>query len=141
MQINLSSWRLQLQTITSRCLSSECHAESLGTKDVLSTQAQNFKTNLNYFFKKNLNKSRWQKRCGRNHITYIFLNTNLLAIQAAEKIIGTQQLLVCSVCIGTESQETPYGKCPQFRKLLFNKLQNCYSQDFKKHWNNTRTIF
>ena len=50
--------RLELQTIISHCLSSDCHVGFIGTKNVSSTHAQNFWK---------VNKSQWQEKCGRNH--------------------------------------------------------------------------
>ena len=49
MPINLCSYRLELHNF---CLSSDCQADSLGTKKVLSMYVQNFWK---------VSKSRWQK--------------------------------------------------------------------------------
>ena len=39
-----------------------------------------------------------------------------------------------------KSHKTPNGQCLQSAKLLSNKLVKCYSNAFKRHWNNTGTI-
>ena len=49
-------------------------------------------------------------------------------------------LLICSVRIARESQDSPNGQYLQFPQLLSNKLSNCYSNAFKKHQNDTGTI-
>ena len=49
-------------------------------------------------------------------------------------------LLVCSVRIATDSQDSPNGQYLQFPKLVSNKLSKSYSNAFKKHQNDTGTI-
>ena len=106
--------------------------DSLATGNVSSRHAQNFWM---------VNKSWWQKKCGRNHILYPhkIVQTSELG-RVAEKIIGTQWLLVSSICISLECQETPNGQYSQSTELLSNKLLKCYSNAFKNHWNSTGTI-
>ena len=58
LQRNLFSCR------TSDCLLSNCHVDSLGTKNVLSMHVENFWK---------MNKSWQQKRYVRNHFMYIFM--------------------------------------------------------------------
>ena len=90
-------------------------------------------------------KTSWQqKRCCRNHIMCIFLKfqpwNKLACYEGCRKIIGTQSLLVCSIDMAMESQETPNKQYPQSAKLISSKLLKCYSSAFKMHWNNTGTI-
>ena len=123
MQINLSLCRLELQTIISCCLSSECHADSLGTKNVLSTHAQNFWK---------VNKSGWQKRCDRPQKKTLENNECLYVASVSEQKVREPPTE------NVPSSENYFPKnCRSFISMLSNSLKqdqdNCFNV-FLKTW-------
>ena len=108
--------------------------DSLATKNVSSTHAQNFWK---------VSKSWWQKRCVRNYDAYILLEkkqTSLLGRLQKKLLEHNACFYVASVSQWRVSKP-PNGQCPKSPKLLSNKLSKYYSNAFKKHQNITGTIF
>ena len=72
------------------------------------------------------------ERCGRNHIVYILMKQYKLAHWVGCRKIHWNTMTVC--------MQRPNGQYHYSAKLLSNKSSNCYSNAFKKHWNNSGTI-
>ena len=128
-QISLNAER---QTIISCCLFCHCHETHSDLKL--------YYLHIHMEDKQMMTTEKMQQKSNQHAGQALEEIIGTHAGQALEEIIGTQLLLACSIHIATGSSKVPNRQYSQPAKLLSNKFSKCYSNAFKKYWNNTKTV-